>query len=413
MTQAVDISLPARKGFQKSNSSLFLLSFLSSMIGGTVSSLMSTYLPDVTQELLKGNSQQFNENISSMINAVSLFGWTAGGITWGFVSDSLGRKKSFLYATLCYGLASILTGISPNWFFVILFRFFSGFGIGGVLVVTTMLISEGYDPRRRAVLLGILSISIPLGFFSSGLLTYVVPQWRWAFMIGVVPVIISILSSILVDESNKWKEKKLTNPDIRNNLTGLFFGEYSAKLWAGVVIFGAPLIGLWATISWLPFWIHDLQKGGEGLRDGALAMMTVGAGGLAGGFISGWIVNSIGIRKTLLICFGASFLLSFILFFLTKNFGLPVFIEVALLSLFFGISQGALSIFIPGLFTVSVGGAATGLCFNIGRIFTAIAVFFIGSLVKTLGGYGHSIFYFSFVFLIAFVITLFNMKAGN
>ena len=139
-------------------------------------------------------------------------------------------------------------------------------------------------------------------------------------------------------------------------------------------------------------------------------MMLVGAGGLTGGIISGWIVNAIGIKKTLLGCFGASFAIAFILFFLTTRIGLISYIEVALLSIFFGISQGALSIYIPELFPVSVGATATGLCFNVGRILTVLAVFFIGSLVQRLGGFGHSIFYFSFVFLVAFLITLFNRQ---
>jgi MFS family permease len=293
---------------------------------------------------------------------------------------------------------------------MILFRFLSGFGIGGVLVTTTMLISEGYGKKERSILLGILSISVPLGFFSSGVLTYMISSWRWAFAIGIVPVIIGILGSMVITESEKWNEKKIVGIEFRNNLADLFLGEYRKSLWIGVVVFGAPLIGLWATVSWLPYWIHDLPRESEGLQPGALAMMLVGIGGLAGGFISGWIVHAIGVKKTLLLCFGASFILSFLLFYLTRKFNFLVYLEVGILSLFFGISQGALSIFIPELFPVSIGASATGLCFNIGRIFTATAVFFIGSLVHTLGGYGNSIFYFSFVFLLAFVITLYDKK---
>jgi predicted MFS family arabinose efflux permease len=404
--ETVNIALERTKGFQKSKAALFLLSFISSMLGGTVSSLISTYLPDVAAELLHNNSQQVNNNISSMINAVALFGWTAGGITWGYFCDSIGRKKSFLYSTLCYGLATILTGISPNWFLVILFRFFSGFGIGGVLVTTTMLVSEEFVAKQRAVLLGILSISIPLGFFSSGIITYLVSAWRWAFMIGVIPVFIGLLGSLTITESVKWKEKKISDNEF--NLSSLYYGEYRKRLWMGAAVFGAPLIGLWATVSWLPFWIHDLPKEVETLQPGALAMMLVGIGGLTGGFISGWIVHTIGIKRTLLVCFGASFVLSFILFFLTRKFGYAAYWQVGFLSVFFGISQGALSIYIPALFPSSIGATATGLCFNIGRIFTAAAVFFIGSLVQIMGGYGPSIFYFSLVFLIAFAVTLFN-----
>ncbi|MFI5153616.1 MAG: MFS transporter [Chitinophagales bacterium] len=408
MIKTTDLILPASGTMQKSRTSLFLLSFMSTLFGGIVSSLMSIYLADVAKELLQNTDSQVNDNISATINAISIFGWTLGGITWGIFSDSIGRRKAFIYATLCYGLATILTGLSPNWMFVVLFRFISGFGIGGVLVITTMLISESYDEKRRAVLLGILSIAIPVGFFSAGLITYFVTNWRWAFMVGTIPVIFSILAAISIRESEKWKRAKIEESKITSRFTELFSGLNMKNLMIGSAVFGAPLIGLWATVSWLPLWIHHLDTGGDALRAGALAMMLVGAGGLTGGFISGWIVNAIGIRNTLLICFGASFLLSLILFKLTRQLSSTTYIQIAFLSLFFGMSQGALSIFIPELFPTSLSATATGVCFNLGRIFTGLAVFFIGALVDTLGGYGNSIFYFSFVFIIAFFVTLFS-----
>jgi cyanate permease len=38
-------------------------------------------------------------------------------------------------------------------------------------------------------------------------------------------------------------------------------------------------------------------------------------------------------------------------------------------------------------------------------LFTAIAVFFVGALVSLLGGYSHTLFIFSFIFLIGWVVT--------
>jgi hypothetical protein len=75
------------------------------------------------------------------------------------------------------------------------------------------------------------------------------------------------------------------------------------------------------------------------------------------------------------------------------------------LAVFFGISQGALSAYIPELFPTGVCAAATGFCFNIGRLFTAVAVFFVGALVSLLGGYGNTLFIFSFIFLIGGIVT--------
>ena len=194
------------------------------------------------------------------------------------------------------------------------------------------------------------------------------------------------------------------------NLNLLFSRANSRNLLMGSLVFGAALIGLWATFSWLPFWIQNLVSGTSGQKERGLAMMVMGGGGLLGGFISGWVVHAIGLKRTLLICFGCSFVLSFILFRLTTTLSPAVYFQIAFITIFFGMSQGALSMYIPELFPTSLSATATGVCFNLGRIITGIAVFFIGSLVEVLGGYGNAIFYFSFVFLIGFVITLFNKQ---
>ena len=410
MNASVEIPLLKTVGLRKYKRALFLICFFSSLFGGTVSTLMSVYLPDAIKDLLKTEPAQNMDNISATINSVFIFGWTAGGVIWGIFCDTLGRKKSFIYATGCYGIFTILTGLAPTWFGVVACRFFSGFGIGGVLVITTMLVSEGYLEKKRAVLLGILSISIPVGIFSAGLLTYYVSQWRYAFVVGAIPVLLSGLAAVFFTESEKWSASKQKENKAPDQLNQLFSKENSRNLIMGSLIFGTALIGLWATFSWLPFWIQNLVSGTSGQKERGLAMMLMGGGGLLGGFISGWVVHAIGLKKTLLICFFACFFLSFVLFKLTTALSPLVYFQIAFITIFFGMSQGALSMYIPELFPVSLSATATGVCFNLGRVITGVAVFFIGSLVEILGGYGNAIFYFSFVFLIGFIITLFNKQ---
>jgi MFS family permease len=409
------IEIPSSKptGMQKSKQALFLICFFSCLFGGTVSTLMSVYLPDVMKDLLYDSSTKSFDNISATINAVFIFGWTAGGIIWGVFCDTIGRKRSFIYATLCYGLFTIMTGLSPTWFSVVLCRFISGFGIGGVLVITNILISEEYKEKKRAILLGILSISIPVGIFSAGLLTYFISEWRYAFVVGIIPALLSGMAVLLFTESEKWARAKQNADEARNNLNQLFSREYRKNLIMGSLVFGAALIGLWATFSWLPSWIQNLVSGTNGQKERGLAMMLMGGGGLLGGFISGWVVHAIGLKRTLLICFGASFILAFILFKLTTTLSLSAYLQIAFITIFFGMSQGALSMYIPELFPTSLSATATGVCFNLGRIITGVAVFFIGSLVEILGGYGNAIFYFDFVFLIGFIITLFNKQTRH
>ena len=170
------------------------------------------------------------------------------------------------------------------------------------------------------------------------------------------------------------------------------------------------LIGLWAIFSWVPTWIQSLLPGVDTQKERGLSMMMLGMGGLTGGFLSGWLINAIGLRKSMILCFTACSVLSFVLFKTNTVFSTAVYAEIAALALFFGASQGVLSVYIPGLFPVSIRATATGFCFNIGRPFTATAVLFVGVLVSSLGGYGNALFIFSFVFAIGLIVTIFSKK---
>lgn len=174
------------------------------------------------------------------------------------------------------------------------------------------------------------------------------------------------------------------------------------------MIFGAMLIGLWAIFSWVPTWVQSLLTNTDGQHERGLSMMLLGAGGLTGGFFSGWIANAMGIRRAMVMCFSACFVLSFVLFKLNTTFSPVIYGEIALLALFFGISQGLLSTYIPALFPTAIRATATGICFNIGRLVTAVAVFFVGAMVTRLGGYGNAIFTFSFVFLLGLAVIYFT-----
>jgi hypothetical protein len=140
--------------------------------------------------------------------------------------------------------------------------------------------------------------------------------------------------------------------------------------------------------------------------------MFLGMGGLTGGFLSGWLVNLTGLRRSLIACYAVCAVMSFVLFKTNSSFSVIIYVEIAILALFFGASQGILSIYIPLLFPTAIRASATGFCFNTGRVFTAIAVLFVGVFVTVLGGYGNSLFIFSLVFLIGLLAVIFikNIK---
>ncbi len=385
----------------------FAICYISIMFSGISSMLMSVYLPVAVKDLLGNVTDERMNTISAYINSIFIFGTMFGGFAWGFICDKIGRSRSVILSTALYGLFTLLTSFSSSWFLAGVYRFVTGFGVGGVMVTTNILIAEIWPEKKRAIALGIVSAAMPVGFIVAGLLNNLIPEWRSAFLSGIIPLATTLIAVFVLAEPEAWRNVYET----KKNEAGsrLFSNEYRKNLIHGSIVFGAMLIGLWAIFSWAPTWVQsvtpDPVKANE-LR--GTTMIVLSFSGLIGSIVSGWIVNRMGMRNTMTMCFIVSFIMTGVVFKLNHSVTAATFIEMSALTFFFGISQGALSVYIPSLFPTSVRASATGFCFNIGRLFTATVVFFIGALVLFLGGYGNAIFTFSFIFLIGSIFTIFS-----
>lgn len=393
------IQLPASQSTTAYRSQVFALCMLVYMFSGTVSTLMSTYLPVVVRDLLGQADKTELDRVSAYVGATFLYGWMLGGMSFGYFGDRLGRVRSLIGAVVLYGSCTLLTAFASNWMTVVVLRFAAGFGIGGVLVLTTVIVAEIWPERNRPVALGILAVAFPIGIMQSGLVNYFLPDWRQAFWIGGFPLVLAGIITVLVQEPEGWKQVQQQPATVG---ISLFDPKYRRSLWLGSLAFGAMLVGLWAVFSWVPTWVQSLVVG-YGQKERGLSMMLMGSGGVVGGILSGFIVKAVGHRRTMLFVFAACFIMAAIVFKTNTIFSPIVYVEIATLALLFGISQGTMSAYLPDLFPTSLRGRATGFCFNIGRLVTATAVFFIGTLVAVLGGYGSAIFAFSGTFVIGFI----------
>lgn len=60
------------------------------------------------------------------------------------------------------------------------------------MVATNILIAELWIEKNRAVALGIVSTAKPVGFIIAGALNNLIPEWRNAFLTGIIPFIKTI-----------------------------------------------------------------------------------------------------------------------------------------------------------------------------------------------------------------------------
>jgi MFS family permease len=389
--------------YSKENWLAFILCAISYMFAGTVSTLMANYLPVALPDLLheKISEARLGE-IGAYINAISLYGWMVGGLLFGFLGDKIGRKKILVFSTILYASCTLMVVLVPNWHLLTVLRFGSGMGTGGVLLITTVYISEIWPQKTRAIMVGLLAIAFPIGIVATGGLTVLFSHWRDAFWLGLIPLFTALAIWLFLPESYKWQAQ--SENQVKNSI---FEAQYRKNLIAGSLIFGAVLIGLWGIFSWLPSWIQTLlPKNETGQNQRGVAMMLLGMGGIGGGFLSGFLLKALGNKITLIITFSGLTLACSLIFLTNNSFSNIIYIEIATLSLFFGISQGALSSYIPELFPTKIRATGAGFCFNIGRFFTATIVFFVGNLVSYFGGFSNALLSFSIMFILALVLVI-------
>ncbi|MCS0638464.1 MFS transporter [Streptomyces sp. LP05-1] len=151
--------------------------------------------------------------VTGLAAALYVAGACSGALFFGWLTDRFGRKKLFLITLAVYLVATALTAISFSswWFF--LFRFFTGFGIGGEYAAINSAIDELIPSKYRGRVDLIINGSFWLGAMAGALLsvlaldTDIFPKdlgWRLSFGLGVVLGLVILLVRRHVPESPRW-----------------------------------------------------------------------------------------------------------------------------------------------------------------------------------------------------------------
>ncbi|MDI6807253.1 MAG: MFS transporter [Candidatus Aenigmarchaeota archaeon] len=137
-------------------------------------------------------------------------GMFLGAFSCGRLSDLVGRKKVIALTTTIH---SIFTGFSiAVWDFASLaiLRVLAGFGLGGILPLPGVYISEYVPAKYRGRFLGLVETSWVFGtLFASALALLIMPGygWRGYFLTAFVPLV-SIPLTLFIPESVRYLEQK-------------------------------------------------------------------------------------------------------------------------------------------------------------------------------------------------------------
>ena len=73
-----------------------------------------------------------------------------GAVFWSVYADKRGRRSAYLASLACIFLAGLASAFAPSALWLVAFRIVVGFGVGGSLPVTTILVSEFLPTNHRS-----------------------------------------------------------------------------------------------------------------------------------------------------------------------------------------------------------------------------------------------------------------------
>ena len=159
----------------------------------------------------------------ALILLSSGIGAIAGAWFWGWLADRVGRRKVFMATVINFSLATGILALTPDrgWIFLIVFRFFVGFGVGGLYCVDLPLVQEFVSSAKRGFVGGLVTCAIPVGIGLGAVLgAYLAPVvgWRGMFVVGLLPALMTLLIRAWVPESPHWLVRRGRFEEARQSL---------------------------------------------------------------------------------------------------------------------------------------------------------------------------------------------------
>src|SRR3989442_2128150 len=189
-------ALPARaetatpkKGIDRGVMAVFAGSMLGSLIASLNMTLVAPALPTIVAEL--GGIADYSWIPISAMLASTVIVPIAGKL-----SDVYGRKPLYMTGVVVFAIGSLLSGVAPNFWFLVFARFVQGAGMGFLMPLSQAIIGDIISPRERGKYQGMMGASFGLasiiGPAAGGFITQYY-SWRWLFFVNLPFAVLTLL----------------------------------------------------------------------------------------------------------------------------------------------------------------------------------------------------------------------------
>src|SRR6266487_2811730 len=154
----------------------------------------------------------------------------------GKLSDIYGRKPLYMTGIVVFAVGSALSGVAPNFWFLVFARFVQGAGMGFIMPLSQAIIGDIISPRERGKYQGMMGASFGLasiiGPAAGGFITEHF-TWRWLFIVNLpIAVITLVVIALYMHVPNERRKHSI---DVAGSVT-LSLGVSAALLatvWGG------------------------------------------------------------------------------------------------------------------------------------------------------------------------------------
>jgi EmrB/QacA subfamily drug resistance transporter len=221
----------------RSGSGLVLLTLAAGQFLMTLdSSVMNVSMATVAEDI--------GTTITGVQTAITLYTLVMATlmITGGKIGTIIGRRRAFMLGSVIYGVGSFVTGLAPNLPVLILgWSVLEGVGAALILPAIVALVAANFDAQARPKAYGMIAasgaVAVALGPLIGGAATTFF-SWRYVFFGEVVVVIVILLMSLRIAETEKPEHARL---DI--------VGTVLSVLGLGMAVFGVLRSSEWGWVN--------------------------------------------------------------------------------------------------------------------------------------------------------------------
>lgn len=376
---------------------------------------------------------------AGLLASTALFGMMFGAMSFGTLSDKIGRKKTIMICVTLFSGFTFLGAFASNPTEFGILRFLAGLGIGGVMPNVVALMTE-YAPKRiRSTLVALMFSGYAIGGMSSALLgAWLVPQFGWKIMfllagapLLLLPVIWMFLPESLMYLTAKNETEKsrgiiqkiapqlsiqqgtqfVLNDVLKGDeapLKALFQQGRSFSTFMFWIAFFMCLLMVYALGSWLP---KLMIQAGYSLGASMIFLFALNIGGMIGAIGGGALADRFHIKKVLTIMFlcGAAALI-------LLGFNSPQFVLYSLIAVAGAATIGSqilLYTFVAQYYPTTVRSTGMGWASGIGRIGAIVGPVLTGALLTM--NLPHQMNFFAIAIpgvIAALAIFMVNLKAS-